>query len=96
MVVGILRLRLMIPGAHSLKEKRQALRSIKDRLRGQYNVSVAEVGSQDLWQMAELGVSAVGTDRAFAESVLDSVVRLARQSRQVSLAGAEKEFVQGG
>lgn len=93
MVVGILKLRLMIPGAHSLKEKRQALRSIKDRLRSQYNVSVAEVDSQDLWQVAELGVCAVGNDREVVESALDSATRLARQSRHVQLAGAEKEFV---
>ena len=93
MVVGILTLRLMIPGAHSLKEKRQALRSNKARLRAQYNVSVAEVDSQDLWQMAVLGVGAVGTDRTIVESVFDSVVRLVRQSRHVQLAGAEKEFV---
>lgn len=93
MVVGILRLRLMIPGAHSLKDKRQALRSIKDRLRAQHNVSVAEVDSQDLWQVAELGVGAVGVDRQTVEAVLDAAVRLARQSRHVQLAGAEKEFV---
>lgn len=93
MVVGILTLRLMVPGAHSLKEKRQALRGIKERLRARHNVSVAEVDSQDLWQIAVLGVCAVGTDRAIVESVLDAAVRVAAQDRHAQLAGAVKEFV---
>ena len=93
MVVGIMSLRLMIPGAHSLKEKRRALRSIKDRLRTQFNVSVAEVDGQELWQTAVLAVCAVGTDRAFVEGLLDKVVRLVRASRHVALARCEKEFV---
>lgn len=93
MVVGILKLRIMIPGSHSLKEKRHALRSIKDRLRAQYNVSVAEVDAQDVWQTAVLAVASVGADRSDVEGRLDSVVSLVRSSGQVVLARAEKEFV---
>lgn len=93
MVVGIMSLRIVIPGARSLKDKRRALRSVKDRLRSQFNVSVAEVDSQDLWQTALLGISAVGTDRAFVEGLLDKAAQVVRQSRDVQLAKCEKDFV---
>jgi len=92
MVVGTLSLRLIIAGAHSLKEKRRALRSIKDRLRHQFNVSVAEVDGQDYWQSAVLGIAAVGTDRAFVEGLLNQVIRMVQSNRHVDLAGYETEF----
>jgi len=93
MVVGKLSLRLMIPYARSLKTKRRALRSIKDRLRSRFNVSVAEVDAHDHWQTAVLGVCAVGRDRAYVEGLLDRVVTLAQSSRDVQLGRCEREFV---
>jgi uncharacterized protein YlxP (DUF503 family) len=75
MVVGVLRLTLVVPGARSLKEKRHALRKIIDRVRARYNVSIAEVGDNDVWQRALVGVSAVANDRSFVNEVLDKVVR---------------------
>ncbi len=74
MVVGICRISLIIHDNHSLKGKRQVLKSIVEKVKNRFNVSVAEVGSNDLWQRAELGVSAVGNDRAFINSVMDKVM----------------------
>ena len=93
MVVGIVSLRFVIPGSHSLKDKRRCLRGVKDRLRAQFNVSVAEVDAQDVWQTAVLGLSAVGTDRAYVEGLLDQAVQMVRRQRDVTLVGVEKEFV---
>ena len=93
MTVGILSLRLLIPGARSLKDRRRALRSIKDRLRNRFNVSVAEVDDPQRWQSAELGVCAVGNDRGYVEGLLDEVVSLVRRDRHVELLRSEKEFV---
>ena len=75
MVVGVLRLTLVVHGAHSLKEKRHAVRKIVDRVRARYNVSIAEVGENDVWQRAVLGLSAVANDRSFINEVLDKIVR---------------------
>ena len=75
MVVGVLRLTLVVHGAHSLKEKRHAVRKIVDRVRARYNVSIAEVAENDVWQRAVLGVSAVANDRSFINEVLDKIVR---------------------
>ena len=74
MVVGTLKLSLYIHTAHSLKEKRKVVKSIVARVRNKFNVSVAEVGSNDKWQMIELGISAVGNDRRFVNSSLDTIL----------------------
>jgi uncharacterized protein YlxP (DUF503 family) len=73
MVIGVRSWELHIPGAHSLKEKRAVLKSMKDRLHNQFNVSVAETAHHDVWQRAELTVALVATDRRQAESVMSAV-----------------------
>ena len=75
MVVGVLRLTLYIHGAASLKDKRQVLRKVVDRLRSRFNVSVAEVGDNDVWQRAVVGIAAVSNDRSFVNEVLDKCAR---------------------
>jgi uncharacterized protein YlxP (DUF503 family) len=75
MVVGILRLTLYVPGASSLKDKRQVLRKVIDRLRGRFNVSVAEVADNDIWQRAVVGIAAVANDHSFVNEVLDKCAR---------------------
>lgn len=93
MTVGIMSLHLLIPGSHSLKDRRRALHSVKDRLRSHFNVSVAEVDGHERWQTAVLGVCAVGRDRAYVEGLLDTVTKLVRSNRHVELVKCEKEFV---
>ncbi|MBW1714297.1 MAG: DUF503 domain-containing protein [Deltaproteobacteria bacterium] len=74
MVIGTLKLSLYIHNNHSLKEKRKVVKGIVARVRNKFNVSVAEVGSNDKWQMIELGISAVGNDRRFVNSSLDTIL----------------------
>lgn len=73
MHVGVCILHLHLPGLGSLKAKRQVLRSIKDRLRGRFNVAVAELDHQDLWQRATLGVVSVASAHVPLERMLASV-----------------------
>ena len=73
MVVGVLRLALHIPEAHSLKERRMAVRRVVERLRARFNVSVAEVGDQSRWQLATVAVTTVSNDRSLVNEVLDRV-----------------------
>lgn len=75
MYVGLVKLALAIPGAHSLKEKRMVLRRVKDRVRERIGVVVNEVGALDVWQRAELGAAVPSADRSKALSVIDQVVR---------------------
>lgn len=84
MTIGIARLTLFLPASHSLKEKRMVLRRIKSLVRDKFNVAIAEVGQNDLWQRAALGLTVVGNDRAFTESALDEVVRFVRSHAEVT------------
>lgn len=74
MTIGVLSIDLYIPESHSLKAKRMILKSIRDKIRNDFNVSVAEVGSNDLWQRATLGISVVSNDRKLANSILNKIV----------------------
>jgi uncharacterized protein YlxP (DUF503 family) len=76
MVVGVRSWELYLAGCQSLKDKRRVLKSLKDRLHRQFNVSAAEVDHQDSWQRAALACSVVTTDRRHAEEVLTSCDRL--------------------
>jgi len=73
MIVGICTISIHLPGAHSLKEKRRVLRSLKDRLRSKHNISIAEVDGQDLWQRAVLGLAAVSIGRVPLERLFESI-----------------------
>src|SRR4051812_5549460 len=92
MVVGVLRLALVIRSARSLKDKRHALKRILDRVRARYNVSIAEVGDNDIWQRALVGVTAVANDRSFVNEVLDKVVRDVEMLGVADLVGREMEL----
>ena len=75
MTIGTITWELHIAGAHSLKEKRAVLKSLKARLHNEFNVSVAETGHHDLWQRAELTACVVSGERRQAESVVSSLDR---------------------
>jgi len=93
MVIGLLTLEIHLPGARSLKDKRQVLRGFVARLRKRFNVSVAEVEHQDLWQRAGLAVVAVNTDRVHLEATLQSVAGEAATTRDAELVGQQMEIL---
>jgi uncharacterized protein len=78
MIVGSLRVRLLVRESRSLKDKRQVVRSIKDRLRNRYNVSVAEVEAQDHRQLAILGLAMVSNEGSHIRTVLAEIVQVLR------------------
>ena len=87
MKIASLTIEIRIEAAHSLKDKRQVLRSMKDKLRQRFNVSVAEVDATDLWQRATIGVVAISDSHDYLESLMASVERHA--SRLANQVGAE-------
>jgi uncharacterized protein YlxP (DUF503 family) len=93
MFVGVLRLSLHIPHARSLKDKRRVVLSFRDRVRSRFDVSIAEVGAQDLHQRAVLGVSVVSGDAAVCDSVLEQVARAAETLGDAVLTDRATELV---
>ncbi len=73
MTIGVLTIRMSIPESHSLKDKRQVLRSLKDRILNKMNVSVAEVGRQDAWQFAEMAFVTVAAQSDIVDKRLAAV-----------------------
>ena len=91
--IGLLTLHLHIQHAHSLKDKRQVVRSLKDHLRKRFNVSVAELDFQDHWQLSLIGVVTVSGSQSFARQVLESVEREASRLLAADLNSVEMEFL---
>ena len=87
MVIGLLRLRLHLPAAHSLKDRRAVVRRAADRVRARFNVSVAEVGDQERWQVATLAVSAISTERGH---VAEAWYVVAHRSQPLDTVGVDR------
>jgi uncharacterized protein YlxP (DUF503 family) len=90
--VGVLILELRLDESHSLKDKRHYVKSLKDRLRAKFNVSVAEIDYQDLWQRGLIAVATVSGDQAHAEQVLQNVERDAASLLGPLLVGVTSEW----
>ena len=93
MVVGVLRLELRLPETHSLKGKRNILRSIKARVQQKFNVSIAECEEHDLWQRTVLGVSQVGPDQPHVDRCLREVVSFIDDLQLAELGEEQVEFL---
>ena len=93
MPIGLLTLEIHIPDAHSLKDKRQVLRSLKDRLRAQFNVAVAELEHQDVWQRALVGVVTLSNDEQHLRESLDRAASEAERLLGRDLVSQEIEVL---
>lgn len=85
MFIGVCTIEIHVPDSGSLKDKRHVLRSLKDRIRNRFNVSVAEVDDNELWQKASLAVAAVSNDKSHLNQTLDHVLNMVRGVPQISL-----------
>lgn len=93
MVVGVCRLDLFIPAARSLKDKRQVLRSLIDRLRSHFSASICEAGAQEKWQRARIGIALVGNSHSQLRSQLDKMVARVVASPEVELLSQSVEIL---
>jgi uncharacterized protein YlxP (DUF503 family) len=93
MTIGVLQLELSIPDAMSLKDKRRVVLSIKDRIRHNHNVSIAEVGALDEHRRSILGLAMVSNDRRYVEGALSKLVDFVRMVPQASLVDYQIELL---
>ena len=93
MVIGVCTIELRIHGGRSLKEKRRVLRSVKDRIRNRFNVSIAEVDYQDKWQRALLALAAVSNERNHVTGLLESAVSAVESMGLAEIVDAEIEIL---
>jgi uncharacterized protein YlxP (DUF503 family) len=93
-VIGVLTLELRVEASHSLKDKRHVVKSLKDRLRARFNVSVAEIDGQDSWQRSVIAAAAISGDRVKAERLLQSVENEAASILGGDLVGTSVEWLE--
>lgn len=93
MVVGLCTIELFISGSQSLKDKRQVVHGLKDRLRSKFNLSIAEVDGQDLWQKAVLGMACVSNERGHVNRVLEQALNLIKSMPAVEVVRTQLELL---
>jgi uncharacterized protein YlxP (DUF503 family) len=93
MVVGLCTVELFISESRSLKDKRQVLHSLKDRLHGKFNLSVAEVDGQDLWQKAVLAMACVANEGGHVNQVLEQALNVIRGVPAVEVVRTQLELL---
>ena len=96
MHIGVCRIMLHLPDSASLKDKRQVARSLSARIRNTFNVAVAEVEDQELWQRLTLAVCCVSTDASHANEMVSKVVEFVEESRRdLELLDYQTEIISG-
>jgi uncharacterized protein YlxP (DUF503 family) len=93
MVVGLCTVELFIAESRSLKDKRQVLHSLKDRLHAKFNLSVAEVDGQDLWQKAVLGMACVANEGGHVNQVLEQALNVIKSMPAVEVVRTRLELL---
>ena len=95
MIIGVCQITLHLPECHSLKEKRQIVKSILARVHNQFEVAIAEVENNDLWQIATLGISYVSNSSQRASEILEHVQNYIEETRpDLIISNVEKEIIQ--
>ena len=94
MIIGVSQITLHLPECHSLKDKRQIIKSVMARVRNRFEVAIAEVDEQDRWQIAVLGVSCVSNSGQHADEVLGHVRRYIEETRpDIEVSNVESEII---
>lgn len=93
MVVGVCQLDIEITNGSSLKSKRRILKSVKDRLRSKFNVSVAEIGDHDLWRRARIGIACVGNEEGYVNGILSQALELINSNGNILVLDYEISFI---
>jgi uncharacterized protein len=93
MPIGLVTLEIHIPDARSLKDKRQVLRSLKDKLRAHFNVAFAELDHQDTWQRSQVGIVSISSDASNLEQSLAAVLAESENVLGRDLVSHEIEYL---
>ena len=93
MVIGLLHLRISLPDARSLKDKRSVIRSMKDRTVARMNVSVAEVGKQDLWQGGQFAFVTIGAEKKIVEQRIAKLADTLRSDPRYVVMELRTEYI---
>lgn len=93
MIIGVLVIEILIYSSSSLKEKRFVIKSIKDRIKNKFNVSVAELRFQDKWQRSEIGIALIGNKQSFVEESLQKIFQSLDNSDKYEIISYNFDYI---
>ena len=93
MVIGVLTVKLSLSWAHSLKDKRQAVKSLIERLKSRYNISVSEAGENDIWKTAVIGICCVSNQSNHIDSIMSKIVNFIENDNRVQITDYSTERI---
>jgi len=93
MHVLLIKLSLQIPGAHSLKDKRRQIKSLKDRLSSRFNASVAEIDALDNWQQAVMGLCLISNDKSYLDKQYSLIEALVLEYTELELVNVTRQWL---
>jgi len=92
LIVGVLEVEIFFNGVSSLKEKRRILKSIIDKIKNRFNISIAETDKQEVWQLAKIGIAFVGNEKNYVSQMLASVERYMEDMGKAELVNVQMEL----
>jgi uncharacterized protein YlxP (DUF503 family) len=93
MIVGIIKLSFYIEDVFSLKDKRQIIKSIIERTKSKFKISIAEVGQNDIWNNSQIGISVVSNKKDIVDKSLDSIINFIEFDGRVEIIDIEREII---
>ncbi|MDH5405720.1 MAG: DUF503 domain-containing protein [Candidatus Aminicenantes bacterium] len=93
MVVGLCVVELLLPGSRSLKDKRLLIKGIKDRLRARFNLSLAEVDFQNLWQRAKIGMVSIASSKDVLHTTINKAIEIIESNTQCEIIDCHVEYL---
>jgi len=93
MLSGICTINLYFPNSHSLKDKRNIIKSIKSRIRNNFNVSVSEINNHDIWKNTTLGIACIGNEKRYLDNVLDEVIKFIENQNKLQVIDFKKTIL---
>jgi len=93
MLSGICTINLYFPNSHSLKDKRNIIKSIKSRIRNNFNVSVSEINNHDIWKNTTLGIACIGNEKRYLDNVLNEVIKFIENQNKLQVIDFKKTIL---
>jgi len=93
MIIGICKVTIHIPGSATLKDRRKIVNSLKDKIRHNFNVSVAEVENSNLWQKATLGITCVSDQKDYLAQTISGILNMIKNNGEILITDSQIDFL---
>lgn len=93
MVIGVCKITIYIPGSNSLKDRRRVINGIKDKIRHNFNTSIAEIDDEGLWQRSKLGIACVSNEQNYVAETFSKIINIIKNNGEIYIIDSAIEFL---